>query len=78
MLVKINKVRGFSGGSGGKESASNVGDGGSIPGLERSLGEGNGYLFQYSCLENSMDRRDWWATGSQDHRITKSLTRSSA
>jgi len=33
-----------------------------IPGLGRSPGEGNGYPLQYSCLENSMDRRAWWAT----------------
>ena len=46
---------GFPGGSAGKESACNVGDLGSIPGLGRSLGEGNSYLLQYSGLENSMD-----------------------
>ena len=46
---------GFPGGSDGKESAYNVGDPGSIPGLGRSLGEGNGNPLQYSCLENSMD-----------------------
>ena len=38
-----------------KESASNVGDLGSIPGLGRSPGEGNGNPLQYSCLENSME-----------------------
>ena len=38
-----------------KASAYNAGDLGSIPGLGRSPGEGNGKLFQYSCLENSMD-----------------------
>ena len=43
------------GGSGSKESACNVGDLGSIPGLGRSPGEGNGYLLQSSGLENSMD-----------------------
>ena len=36
-----------------------AGDGGSIPGLGRSPGEGNGYPLQYSCLENSMDRGTW-------------------
>ena len=46
---------GFPGGSAGKESACNVGDLGLIPGLGRSLGEGNGYPLQYSGLENSMD-----------------------
>ena len=30
--------------------------------LGRSPGEGSGYLLQYSCLENSMDREAWWAT----------------
>ena len=47
---------GFPGGSAGKESACNVGDLGLIPGLRRSPGEGNGYLLQYSGLENSVDR----------------------
>ena len=46
---------GFPYGSAGKESACNVGDLGSIPGLGRSPGEGKGYPLQYSCLENSMD-----------------------
>ena len=47
--------KGFHGGSVGKESTCNAGDLGSIPGLERSPGEGNGYLLQYPGLENSMD-----------------------
>ena len=46
---------GFPGGSAGKESTFNAGDLGSIPGLGRSPGEGNGYPLQYSGLENSMD-----------------------
>ena len=46
---------GFPGGSDGKESTCNVGDLGSIPGLGRSSGEGNGYPLQCSSLENSMD-----------------------
>ena len=54
--------KGFSGGSDGKESACNAGDLGSIPGLGRFPGEGNGNPFQYSCLENSMDRGAWRAT----------------
>ena len=49
------------GSSDGKKSACNVGDSGSIPGLGRSPGDGNGYPFQYSCLENSMGRGAWWA-----------------
>ena len=47
-------------------------DVGSIPGLGRSPGGGNGNPFQYSCLENSMDRGVWWATV---HEATKSQTR---
>ena len=54
------------GGSAGKESACNVGDLGSIPGLGRSPGEGNGYPFQYSGLESSMD--------CVVHGVTKSRT----
>ena len=46
---------GFPGSSAGKESVCNVGDLGLIPGLGRSPGEGKGYPFQYSGLENSMD-----------------------
>ena len=52
----------FPGGSDGKESASNAGDLSSIPGLGRFSGEGNGYPFQYSYLENFMDRGTWQAT----------------
>ena len=48
-------LRGFPGSSDGKVSAYNVGDPGSIPGLGRSPGEGNGNPLQYSCLENLMD-----------------------
>ena len=44
----------------GKESACNAGDPGSIPGLGRSPGEGNGNPLQYSGLENLMDRGTWW------------------
>ena len=53
---------GFPGGSDGKVSACNVGDPGSIPGLGRSPGEGNGNPLQYSCLENPTDGGAWWAT----------------
>ena len=49
----------FPGGSEGKASACNAGDPGSIPGLGRSPGEGNGNPLQYSCLENPMDRGAW-------------------
>ena len=43
-------------------SAGDIRDTGSIPGLGRSLGEGNGNLLQYSCLENLMDKGAWQAT----------------
>ena len=46
---------GFPRSSVGRESTYNAGDPGSIPGLERSPGEGNGKTLQYSCLENSVD-----------------------
>ena len=52
---------GFPGGSNGKESAYNAGDLGSVLGLGRSPGEGNGNLLQYSCLENSLNRGAWQA-----------------
>ena len=45
-----------------KESACNVGDLGSVPGLGKSCGEGNGNPFQYPCLENPMDRGAWQTT----------------
>ena len=54
----------FPSGSDGKVSVYNTGDLGLIPELGQSLGEGNGYPLQYSCLENSMDRETWWATYS--------------
>ena len=57
--------RGLPDGSAGKESACNAGDTGdvgSIPGLGRSPGGGNGNPLQYSCLKNAMDRGAWWAT----------------
>ena len=52
---------GFLGSSNGKESACNEGDLGSIPGLGRSPGEGNGNPLQYSCLEDPTDRGAWRA-----------------
>ena len=63
---------GFPGGSEVKASACNAGNLGSIPGLGRSPGEGNGNPLQYSCLENPMDGGAWWATV---HWVTKSWTR---
>ena len=47
------------GGSDGKMSAYNVGDLGSIPGLGKSSGEGNGNPLHYSRLENPVDRGAW-------------------
>ena len=52
-------------------NAGDIRDAGSIPGLGRSLGEGHGNPFQYSCLENPMDRGAWWAIV---HRVTESNT----
>ena len=60
---------GFPGGSEVKASACNVGDLGSIPGLGRSRGEGNGNPLQYSCLENPMDGGAWWATVNGSQRV---------
>ena len=60
---------GFPGGSDSNESACNARDPVLIPGSGRSPGEGNSKPFQYSCLENSMERGAWWATG---HGVTKS------
>ena len=68
---EIHVVKGFPGGSDSKESACNAENPGSIPGLGRSPGEGNGYPLQYSCLENSMDKGAWWVTV---YRIAKSQT----
>ena len=74
VLGKWNQIPseewGFPGGSDGKTSAYNAGATGSIPGSGRSLGEGNGYPLQYSCLENSMDRGAWQATV---HGVIKEL-----
>ena len=55
----------------GEVDVHNAGDPGSIPGLGRSPGEGNGYPLQYSCLENSMDRGAWQAIV---HGVTRSQT----
>ena len=66
------KGLGFPGGSEEKVSACNAGDLGSIPGLGKSPGERNGNPFQYSCLENPMDREAWQGTV---HGVAKSQTR---
>ena len=64
---------GFPGGSVVKNPPASAGDSGSIPGLGRSPGGGNGNTFQYSWLENSMDGGSWWTTVQE---ITKNRTRS--
>ena len=72
MYVFFSLAKGFLGGASGKESTCNAGDSGdmgSIPGSGRPPGGGNGNPFQYSCLENPMDREAWWATV---HRVTQS------
>ena len=61
----------FPGGTVVKNLPVNAGDPGSISGSGRSPGEGNSHPLQYSCLENSMDRRAWWATA---HGVTESQT----
>ena len=68
-LLQTNK--GFPGGASSKESAAKARDVGSIPGKGRSLGGGHGSPLQYSCLENPLDRRAWWATV---HGVTQSWT----
>ena len=65
---QVKTCMGFPSSSDGKASDCNAGDPGSIPGLGRSPGEGNGNPFRYPCLENPMDSRGWWAVqtmGSQ-------------
>ena len=60
----------------GKESACNA-DSGSIPGLGRSPGEGNGYTLEYSCLENPMDQKSLAGYSPQSHKeldMTEQLT----
>ena len=61
----------FSGISVVKNLPDNAGDEGSIPGLGRCPGEGNGNPLHYSCLENPMDGGAWWATV---HGVGKSQT----
>ena len=64
-------IWGLPSGSACKESACNAGDLGSIPGLERSPGEGNGNPLPYSGLKNSMDRGAWQTTV---HGVAKNQT----
>ena len=64
---------GFPVSSAGKESVCNAGDPGSIPGLGRCPGEGNGNPLLYSCLGNPMDRGAWWATVHEVVRVGLNL-----
>ena len=68
----IIAIQDFPDGSDGKMSAYNAGDPGSIPGLGRSSGEGNGNPLQDYCLENPMDREALQATV---HGVAKSRIR---
>ena len=73
-LYTIKLSRGFPGGSVVKNPPANARDtrdAGSIPGPGRSHRGGNGNPLQYSCPENPMDRRAWWATV---HSVTESWT----
>ena len=70
----IINFKGFLGGTVVKNPPANAGDSrdvSSTPGSEKSSIVGNGTLTQYSCLENSMDRGDWWSTA---HGLTKCQT----
>ena len=57
--TRLSNFMGFPGGSDSKAPVCNAGDPGSIPGLGRSSGEGNGSPLWYSCLENPMDEGAW-------------------
>jgi len=70
--VSMALFGGFPGGSEVKASACNVGDLGLIPGSGRSPGEGNDNPLPYSCPENPMDGKAWWATVQG---VAKSWTR---
>ena len=71
-VIDIYLRRGFPSSSDGKKFAYSAGDQGSIPGSERSPGEGNGNALQYSCLVNSRDRGIWQV---KVHGVAKSCTR---
>ena len=65
---------GFSSGSAVKNQPANVGEAGSIPGLGRFPGEGDGYPLQYSCLRNPMDRGAWWSKKGQTQLSDQTTT----
>ena len=68
LLYEFSK--GFPSGLKVKNLPANAGNAGSIPGLGRCPGEGNGNPLQYSCLVNPTDRGAWWAIV---HGISKDL-----
>ena len=70
-LMEVWLIYGFPGGSVVKNLPANAGDTGLTPGSGRSPGKESDNLLQYSCLGNSMDRGDWWATV---HGVAKSWT----
>ena len=76
-MLLSNGNQGFPGYSYGKESDCNAGDPGSIPGLVRSPGEGNGNPLQYFCLETSIDRGSlggYSPWGHKESDMTERLT----
>ena len=66
-------LKDFPGGSDGKVSVYNAGDLGSIPGLGRFPGEGNGNPLQYSCLENPMEGGAWCPWSRKELDMTEQL-----
>ena len=76
-MIVLFLLMGFPGGSDGKESACNLGDPSSIPGLGRSPGGGHGNPFQYSCLENPHGQRSlagYSPRGHKDSDMTEPLS----
>ena len=67
-VIPMKPYQGFPGGSASKEPTCNVGDLGSIPGLERSPGEGHGNPLQYSCLENPHAQRSLEGYSPRGHK----------
>ena len=68
LWVLHTSLVGFPGGSVVENPSANAGDIGSIPDLERAPGEGNGYLLQYSCLGNPVDRGAWRAKSGESQK----------
>ena len=71
--MQLRALPGLPWGLSNKESACNVGDPGSIPGLGISPGEGNGNPLQYSCLENPMEEEPGRSQSMGSQRITHKL-----